>query len=173
MYEYRFFTTLSTKASEIYSEDGKVIGEIEKYYKNVWEMLADLLLNGRFSGNYKVVDQNNHERFHAIRSLNIFKRRHYFIEYETNKATKEFIHLVDKKSFDVGEVTTFTYSGETFTLKKPFMEKAKIYKNGSAIAEWNSSLKVPFKAYFKLLDEQYENDKLLLLGLFHTYLHAG
>ncbi|MCA0173054.1 hypothetical protein [Bacillus sp. RAR_GA_16] len=173
MVEYRFFNTLSTNASEIYGEDGNVIGKIEKYYRNGWEMIADLLLNGRFSGNYKVVDRHHRERFNAKRSLKFFKRRQYFIEYETDKATQEFIHLVDEKSFDVGEVTSFIYSGETFTLKKPVMEKAKIHKNGSAIAEWNSSLKVPFKAYFKLLDEQYENDKLLFLGLFHTYLHAG
>ncbi|MFP3473084.1 hypothetical protein R0J90_23790, partial [Micrococcus sp. SIMBA_144] len=43
----------------------------------------------------------HHEYFNAKRSLNIFKRRQYFIEYKTGEETKEFIHLLDKKSFDV------------------------------------------------------------------------
>ncbi|WP_404452132.1 hypothetical protein LG329_17540 [Virgibacillus necropolis] len=83
-----------------------------------------------------------------------------------------YLHLVDKKSFDIGQQTSFEYRGNTFQLKQSIGDWAQIYKEGQLIAEWKSSLKAPFKAYFKLIDESNKKDELLFLGLFHTYLHA-
>ncbi len=172
MYEYRFFNTISNKAADIYDNKGDKIGKVEKYYKHLWERVVDMLLKGRFSGNYRLYDRNNNELINSQRSLNIFKKRQYTVEYKTDRANKT-IKLVDEKSFGIGEITSFLLNEEKFILKKDVMDKAQISKDDSVIAEWESSIKVPFKAYFTLKDQKYENDCLLLLGLFHTYLHAG
>lgn len=172
MYEYRFYTTVSTKPAEIKDEEGAVIGEVQKYYNNFWERAADILMKGRYIGNYRVYDHSKLKQFHSKRDLNIFKKRQYYIEYKTEKK-HETIHLKDEKALDVGEVTSFTYKGEQYKLEKGVMDKARIKKNDTIIAEWYSSIKPPFKAYYQIYNQDFEEDKLLFLGLFHTYLHAA
>ncbi len=46
-------------------------------------------------------------------------------------------------------------------------------KEGIIFAEWDSTLSIPFKAYYELKNEGYREDELVFLCVFHTYLHAG
>lgn len=170
MYEYRFYNTLSTKPSTIYDEDSTVIGTISKKYTNPAQKLLDMLLKGRFFVKYEIKDSTRIV-FKSKREPNPFKKRQYYINYYKDVGDR-YIHLIDKKSFDIGERTAFEYNGETYELEKSAMDWARIKKDGNVIAEWKSSLKIPFVAYFKMVDKNFNEDKLLLLGLFHTYLHA-
>ncbi|ASK63885.1 hypothetical protein CFK37_17830 [Virgibacillus phasianinus] len=172
MYEYRFYNTISTKASSVYDENTNEIGTITKKYANPIQKIGDILLNGRFFVNYELKNTNHQVVFQSKKELNPLKRRQYYINYSQND-TDYSVHLVDKKSFNVGQNTTFTFNEETYELEQAVMDWARIKKDGSIVAEWKSSLKPPFKAYFNLIDKEYENDILFLLGIFHTYLHAA
>lgn len=172
MYEYRFYITTSTKPANIYDDDKNLIGILTKVYSNLFKRILDLYpFGGRAFAEYKLSNEKEQLVFKSKRG-NPFKRRQYYVYYYKNEEER-YIQLIDKKSFDIGERTTFEYNGETYQLEKEMMEWARIKKNGSTVAEWNPSLKPPFKAYFKLLDEEYEDDILLLIGIFHTYLHAA
>ncbi|ASN06255.1 tubby C-terminal domain-like protein [Virgibacillus necropolis] len=172
MYEYRFFNTLSTKPATIYDENETVIGTVTKTYIKPVHKLFDLLLKGRVFVNYEVKDSKAQIIFKSKKDPNLFKRKQYHLNYYGGK-NESYIHLIDKKSFDIGEQTSFEYKGGTYELKKSVGGWAQLKKDDYLIAEWKSSLKVPFKAYFRLIDKTFKEDELLFLGLFHTYLHAS
>ncbi|WP_430786725.1 tubby C-terminal domain-like protein [Virgibacillus flavescens] len=171
MYEYRFFNTISTKPATIYDENENGIGTVTKVYEKPVYKILDILLNGRIFVNYKVEGSNGDVVFKSKKDPGLFKRRQYHIHYGA-RDDESYIHLMDKKNFEIGERTSFEYKGDTYELEKSIGGWAAIKKDGSVIAEWKSSLKVPFKAYFRLIEENHEEDELLFLGLFHTYLHA-
>lgn len=172
MFEYRFYNTISTKPSSIYDENANLIGSITKKYSNPVQKILDILLKGRFFVNYELENNDNKVVFQSKKEPNPFKRRQYYVNY--NKSDTDYsVHLVDKQSFGVGQKTTFTFNEETYELEQAFTDWARIKKDGTIVAKWKSSLKPPFKAYFNLIDKEYEDEILFLIGIFHTYLHAG
>lgn len=166
MYEYRFFNTLSTKPATIYNRDTK-IGTISKTYSHPIQKLFDLIVRGHLFVNYELKDSTDQTVLTSRRGPNPYHVTYYRRDREI------YLNLVDEKSFGMTEETSFTYDGHTFELKKSMGEKARILNEGNVVAEWDSSLKVPFKAYFELVDKNYKEDELLFLGLFHTYLHVA
>ncbi|ASK64196.1 hypothetical protein CFK37_19615 [Virgibacillus phasianinus] len=172
MYEYRFYNTISTKPSSIYDENAKTIGTITKKYSNPLQKVLDILLKGRYFVNYELESKDHQVVFKSKKEPNPFKRRQYYINYNKDN-TDYYVHLEDKKNFGVGQYTTFQFNKETYELEQSFTDWAKITKNGVILAEWKSNLKPPFKAYFNLTDQEYEDKMLFFIGIFHTYLHAA
>lgn len=171
MYEYRFYNTISTKPSSIYDENGKEIGTITKKYSNPIQKILDILLKGRYFVNYELENAGSNVVFRSKKELNPFKKRQYYIKYYKNNEEYS-IHIVDKRSFSAAQITNFEYNKEIYELEKSINDWAVIKKSGAIVGEWNSTIKPPFKANFKLVDKDYEDELLLLIGIFHTYLHA-
>ncbi|MOA43621.1 hypothetical protein D3C78_1657900 [compost metagenome] len=101
----------------------------------------------------------------------LLKRRQYFIHYEGAGGTS-IIHLVDKKRLDLGEKTSFEFDGKSYQLHKPLMDWGEIKLEGRVVAKWKETLTIPPKASFRLEDPSHEQQLLLLLGIFHAYLHS-
>ncbi|MBD0382037.1 tubby C-terminal domain-like protein [Paenibacillus sedimenti] len=172
MYEYKWHNRYSTKPSNIFDENGKMIGCIQRNYSNTLVRIMDIILEGNLFTDYTITDAENKliVKTHHVRSF--VKRRQYLIDYYEGNEHYQ-IQLIDKKLFDLGEKTSFEYKGNTYQLRKSLFEWAQIALNDQVIAEWKESLKLPIKVHFKLLDKNYENQVLLLIGIFHTYLHAA
>lgn len=109
--------------------------------------------------------------FKAKANLNPFKKRQYKIDYYGNNKHDELL-LIDKKLFDIVEVTDFEFEGKTYHLKKAPLQWAKLTVNNQLIAEWHIPIKPPFKCSLKLHDLNYESKVLFLIGIFHTYLEG-
>lgn len=146
MYEYRFYNTLSTKPSTIYDEDSTVIGTISKKYTNPAQKLLDMLLKGRFFVKYEIKDSTRIV-FKSKREPNPFKKRQYYINYYKDVGDR-YIHLIDKKSFDIGERTAFEYNGETYELEKSAMELGKDKKRWKLDCWMEKFFKDPFCGLF-------------------------
>ncbi len=173
MYEYRFLNTFSTKPSAIYNQSQDKIGSIRRYYSNPLVKGIDILaLRGRVIIQYKIEDQKNNLVFESKKDPHPLKKTTFHIKYYKGDS-EYYVLLKDKKALDIAEITTFAFNGETYTLEKPLMDWGKIKKDNNVIAEWKSSIKLPLKAYFNLVDSDFKEDKLFFLGIFHTYLHAG
>ncbi|WP_420804740.1 tubby C-terminal domain-like protein [Pontibacillus halophilus] len=172
MYTYRFYNVFSTKASPIVDDTNRTIGSVARYYESSSKRIVDKLLKGRIFVNYQVTDANQQVVFLSKKATNPFNRRQYHLSYFKNNEEHN-VHLIDQKTFDLGETTTFDYNGGTYELIKQPLEKAIIKKDGTLVAEWDNTMSVPSKAHFELRDEDYKEDELFFLGVFHTYFHAG
>ncbi|WP_085522814.1 tubby C-terminal domain-like protein [Tuberibacillus sp. Marseille-P3662] len=172
LYDYRFHNTYSTKPAHIYDENRNIIGTLTRVYSNPVQRLLDFYpFKGKLFVKYIITNGEDELVFISKKDLHIFKKRQYHISYYKDD-DEYYVHLVDKKSFDMGEKTSFDFNGETYEFEDTLFDWARIQKDDVVIAEWKSSLRPPFKAYFKLVDEAYENEILFLMGIFHTYLHA-
>ncbi|MFD0769491.1 hypothetical protein ACFQZ1_11710 [Bacillus sp. CGMCC 1.60114] len=62
-----------------------------------------------------------------------------------------------------------------YELKQRPFEWAKItnLNTNLVIAEWKESIKPPFNIRFKLIEDSYKDKVLLLIGIFHSYLHGA
>ncbi|WP_046234833.1 hypothetical protein [Paenibacillus algorifonticola] len=170
MYTYRLYNRYSTKEAEIRGEDGRVVGRIKRTYPNLIMRIIDIFMEGLFT-DYKVFNAEGNLKFEAIQVRNLFKKRQYVINYFTDSGTLQ-IHLIDKKRFDIGEKTSFEFEGKTYYLNKPLIGWGDISLDGVVVAEWKETLTIPLKADFRLVDPLHEEHILILLGIFHTYLHS-
>ncbi|MBW7475501.1 hypothetical protein K0T92_12140 [Paenibacillus oenotherae] len=150
---------------------GKVVAYIERTYSNPLMRLLDIMTDGAMFADYRITDANHKLVVEANQVRTFIKRRQYYITYHSSEGTSK-IHLVDKKIMDLGEKTDFEYQGKTYLLNKPLMDWGKIIMDGKPLAEWKETLSIPAKANFKLLDPAFTEHELLLLGIFHAYLHA-
>ncbi|ALC83224.1 MULTISPECIES: tubby C-terminal domain-like protein [Bacillus] len=168
LYQYKWRPAYFTNPAEILDENSNCIGTIKKHYSNVFIRLLDVILEGKYFVQYQIHQQND-LIFETKAILNPFKKRQYKINYYGNDKHIEFL-LIDKKMFDIVEVTSFDFDGETFHLKKAPFEWGQLTVNDELIAEWHIPLKPPFTCKFKLYNSSYENMVLFLIGIFHTYL---
>ncbi|WP_169085670.1 hypothetical protein [Paenibacillus sp. PL91] len=171
MYTYRMYNRYSTKKSEVLNEQGEVIAYIERTYSNPLMRLLDIVTEGAMFTDYRITDANDKLVVEANQVRTFIKRRQYYITYHSGEGTSK-IHLVDKKLLDLGEKTDFEYQGKTYQLNKPLMDWGIIILDGKPLAEWKETLTIPAKANFKLVDPACNEHELLLLGIFHTYLHS-
>lgn len=170
-YHYTWRTTYSTKPSEIFNENNEILGTINKYYPNVFCRIIDALcFEGKYFVEYRI-HSSDKLIFKAKANLNPFKKRQYKIDYYGNNKHDELL-LIDKKLFDVVEVTDFEFEGKTYHLKKAPLQWAMLTVNNQLIAEWHIPIKPPFKCRLKLHDLNYESKVLFLIGIFHTYLEG-
>ncbi|WP_441351506.1 tubby C-terminal domain-like protein [Tuberibacillus sp. Marseille-P3662] len=170
MYEYRFYNTVSTEPASIYDGNEDIIGTLTKVYSSPIKKALDF--GGQWFVEYKITDGKDELVFQSKKDLRIHKKRQYHIFYYKND-DEYYVNLVDHKSLDLGERTTFNYNGDTYELEATQFNWARIKKDDSVIAAWKSSLNPPYMAYFKLMDEAYEHEVLFLMGVFHTYLHPA
>ncbi|CAM4429145.1 tubby C-terminal domain-like protein [Paenibacillus tarimensis] len=172
IYTYRFHNRYSTKRSEIRDEHDQVTGYVQRTYANPLMKVLDFLLEGIVFADYRVTDRAGNLRVEAKQVRTFFKRRQYILHYEQEDGTRTSIPIIDKKRFGLEEKTGFELEGRSYELHKPVIDWGTITLQGTTIAEWKSSLTLPPKAQFRLADPSHEAHVLLLLGIFHTYLHS-
>ncbi|WJE84532.1 hypothetical protein [Bacillus sp. DX3.1] len=175
LYYYKWRSFSSVKPTQIYDENNNIIGTIKKTYSNQFIRIIDLILfKGTYFLEYMIYDSKENLQLKAKKDIDFRKRTQFFLNYYAE--TEEYqIHLIDKKTFDFGEITTFEFAGEMYELNQRPFEWAKItnLNTNLIIAEWKEPIKPPFNIIFKLLEESYKDKVLLLIGIFHSYLHAA
>nr|WP_139074804.1 hypothetical protein [Paenibacillus elgii] len=130
-----------------------------------------MALDGNLFTDYLFTDTRGNLIVKARQVRNFLARRQYIIDYyEDQKHHK--IHLIDKKFFDLGEKTVFDFNGQTYILNKPLLDWGEITLDNHVIARWKGVYSLPFKANFDLIETSYEKHSLLLLAIFHTFLHS-
>ncbi|SFL41040.1 hypothetical protein SAMN04487943_101412 [Gracilibacillus orientalis] len=80
--------------------------------------------------------------------------------------------MVDIKHFDgFGEKGIhFKYKEKDFLLSQPLFEQAKLYMQDSLIAVWKIQITAR-RVEVKIYDDDFIEDKYLVIGLFHTWFY--
>lgn len=175
MYHYKWINHFSVKPSEIYDNENNLIGTIRKTYSNkIIRIIDTILFNGTYFLEYELYDDNKNLKLKAKKDIDFRKRTQFKLDYYDNNE-KNQISLIDKKIFDFGEITTFEFAGEIYELKQRPFEWAKItnLNTNLVIAEWKEPIKPPFNIKLKLIEDSYKDKVLLLIGIFHSYLHGA
>lgn len=172
LFRYKWRNANSTKPSEIFNEKNEVVGALSKTYPNIFKRIVDVYFKGEFFVEYEIRDGSGKIRVKSKKDTSILKKRQYYLEYFIENHKYE-IHLLDYKVIDIVERTVFTFNDTEYFLEKKSFEKATLKVNDCIIAEWKESIKPPFTVSFELLDDNYKDHVLLLIGVFHTYLHVG
>lgn len=174
MYKYKIINKLSTSLIEIKDEaTHETVGYLQKFYQNPLFRIIDLIGDGKFFNNFKVFNQNKELLFIAKQG-NPFKYKNFNIQYFTNAEPRYSFSIVNKQWFNVSEFTRFTIDETEYELTKNIGDWAYITKveTHQQIARWKKPMTSPISNYFELLDSAYEDESLMLLGIFHTYLYS-
>lgn len=167
---------LTTKPLDIYC-DTKRIGVVRGYFDNMLKRFIDEILNSRFPPSflkYNLSDYTGDIRL--IAETKGFFKGNIEVTYYDNNNNKHIILMENMKSIIHGsKKVEFTYNGAKYFIYRersnnPFNTKsAEMYIGKKLVANWKIYIKEN-KVVVNIFD--FEEEKFLILGLFHAYLYA-
>lgn len=172
MYRYRIYNKYSTKLSQIEDGEKNCIGYIHKTYNNGLEKAIDYVGKAGLINRFEVLNLDKEVIFKAKRG-NPFKWRKYDVEYFYENKTFEF-EMKQNDFLKVTNRTEFSFNDKNYSMEQTFGSWAELTEreSGKVIAKWKIQFVSPFYGNLEILDEEYKEHRLFLLGIFHSYFYG-
>lgn len=100
------------------------------------------------------------------------RKRSQRVTYYKKDQTYSF-YLKDSTVFGSTERITFSFKNMQCSIQKLPFEPAKFTVNDQLIADWRVPVKSPMTTQVRLLDENFKDDSLLIIGCLHGYYNAA
>ncbi|KYZ65969.1 tubby C-terminal domain-like protein [Bacillus sp. GZT] len=160
-----------TTSIEVYNES-KQVGVVRGYYKNTLMRVLDFIPKVGSNIIYEIKDSKDNIRVIA-KDVSRQRQRRILVTYIDNHDAEHEILVCDGKLLDANFLFTFTYKREEYVVHKTTFGMGKLLRKGYVIADWNIRLEEDmYYIEMNVYDQDYIEDKYLLLGVFHAVLYG-